>query len=1353
MAQLNLGIFALVGVIMLVLAGASFGYLLRIQDKSLGSRLLMWFFLFVCGSAVAIILTNLGTDWARGFAFLQDALLIVGGIFLVRFAYVYPVNDQPQEARIVIAIYTGVAMIALSYAVYFVLYYLVSLPMQLSENRAYYLLTPLVIAFLVTLFFRRFLHWRHLSRAGTDPLPTAPSKQQLDRAACRRAASALRDFGIALALGLIPVLVTVLPDYWPFVRGTFLSFLFNFSVVLAISALMLVYLSHAPDPTTISARLVGISLATVLLLLGLVSVLVVLSTPGEQVSEMVLTFILLALGSSTFVLLIFPRFFRYTLLEPLERLLAGVRAADEGNLAVQVAVKHQDEIGSLTRSFNRMVSTLNEQSLILTDTTHYLEQQVGERTTALEEANVELQRQNFYQQALFRCSSVLLSPAASEAERVQLLNQALAHLMQAVEASRAYLFKNRLDPVDGEEIMSMQAEAVAPGVHPHLPQQENQYFPWSRFPAEIHHALRNGLPSGGPVEQTFASHPELREAFLSQQPPLLSAMLFPVQVEGAWWGYIGFDDCWQPRQWNEQEIQLLRTGAGMLSSVLQRWQQEDQNRQQEVAQRTLAQASRLLLQPVGSEQERTGALAAALDLLVSAAGASRGFLFKNQELPDNGFGLQLVVEASTPDVSAHLGGPLAGHIPWNLLPEATRTALEHGQPASGPVEEVLGGSSEMLDVLDADPMLSVLFYSIHFGNHWWGLVGFDDIESVRSWGDHERRLLRTGADIFSQTLSRWEARDQLRQTLSTLDEQVQQRTHQLSRSNARLLEEIDERKAAQKSLENRLEMEATLASISQALMVARDFPAAISQSLAGLGQLLEARRVSLFLLEEHPANGSRDRYSWQVQGVPAISLDQAQRYRQLFTRYAGLPEQLQPVYIKMDESMPALEQEEQLGPQDREINNLLLVPLVAQNERIGVLVCENIHVSAEEFDETRQMLEVAAGILGSALAHQQLLDELERKINTRSHELATLYDLAILGGRSERLSDVLQPMLGRVVEITASQAASVHLVDEDQLRLAVQLGLNTRQLSQQAVVPLTGALQGWLDREDEPLSGFQTAEPAQLAVFTLVNYPHLHLVRLRARARSHGVLCCYRQGADPYTPHQFSTLAAIGEQLGLIIENFRLRQEAEALAGLRERQRLARELHDSVSQSLYSLTLFARAGQDALGSENLEKLDQSLSEIEASSIDALREMRLLLYELRSEAVERGLRQALADRFQLVEHRLGIRTELEIADDLTLEPAVEQEIFRLVSEALNNSLKYAEAGQVSVRLRQEGSELQLQVVDDGCGFDLQQARAGLGLDSMRARAELLGGSLEIVSQPGAGTNIRLVCPAEIQLVGG
>ncbi len=195
MGQLNLKLFALVGVIMLVLAGTSFGYLFRLKNKSRASYLLMWFFLCVCGSAVATILTNLGTSWERAFAPAQDALLILGGVFLVRFAYVYPHKDQPQEARLATILYSGLALFCLGYALLFALNYFISLPRQLDENRVFYIITPLAVLLVAGLFFRRFYHWRKqpdlimdesgfLEEPGAEP-PASPVNQQ--------AASALRD--------------------------------------------------------------------------------------------------------------------------------------------------------------------------------------------------------------------------------------------------------------------------------------------------------------------------------------------------------------------------------------------------------------------------------------------------------------------------------------------------------------------------------------------------------------------------------------------------------------------------------------------------------------------------------------------------------------------------------------------------------------------------------------------------------------------------------------------------------------------------------------------------------------------------------------------------------------------------------------------------------------------------------------------------------------------------------------------------------------------------------------------------------------------------------------------------------
>ncbi|MFN2197598.1 MAG: hypothetical protein ACK2UW_15880, partial [Anaerolineales bacterium] len=332
----NFGIFTLVGVIMLVLSSTSCAYLFGLKNKSEASRMLMWFFACVIASGAATLLTNLGTSWAWAFAPAQDAFLILGGVSLVRFAYIYPVDDQPREARWAFALYLALALFALGYAAVFGVRYLASLPEDLQENQAFYLLTPLMLLLVVGIYFRRYLHWRRpLFRAGSSGHSHAPDDFEYDRGWELHAAYALRNFGIALSLGLVPVVALLVKPYLPAVLA---SFLFNFGVVLAISAVMLVYLSHAPDPTTISARLVGITLATVMLILGLAAVWFSLTAPAEQVSTIVLTFIIFVLFSWLLILVVFPLFFRYTLLRPLDRLLAGIRRANDGDLETRVAL-------------------------------------------------------------------------------------------------------------------------------------------------------------------------------------------------------------------------------------------------------------------------------------------------------------------------------------------------------------------------------------------------------------------------------------------------------------------------------------------------------------------------------------------------------------------------------------------------------------------------------------------------------------------------------------------------------------------------------------------------------------------------------------------------------------------------------------------------------------------------------------------------------------------------------------------------------------------------------------------------------------------------------------------------------
>ena len=139
------------------------------------------------------------------------------------------------------------------------------------------------------------------------------------------------------------------------------------------------------------------------------------------------------------------------------------------------------------------------------------------------------------------------------------------------------------------------------------------------------------------------------------------------------------------------------------------------------------------------------------------------------------------------------------------------------------------------------------------------------------------------------------------------------------------------------------------------------------------------------------------------------------------------------------------------------------------------------------------------------------------------------------------------------------------------------------------------------------------------------------------------------------------------------------------------------------------------------------------------------EMRLLVYELRPAMVEEvGLAGALRQRLEAVEQRSGVRVQLTADDDHAIPLAMQNELFRVAEEALNNALRHAAATSVAVRLKADGQGLELDVKDDGGGFDVAAAadRGGLGLASMRERAEALGGRLEIVSHPGAGTTVKV-----------
>jgi signal transduction histidine kinase/ligand-binding sensor domain-containing protein len=215
------------------------------------------------------------------------------------------------------------------------------------------------------------------------------------------------------------------------------------------------------------------------------------------------------------------------------------------------------------------------------------------------------------------------------------------------------------------------------------------------------------------------------------------------------------------------------------------------------------------------------------------------------------------------------------------------------------------------------------------------------------------------------------------------------------------------------------------------------------------------------------------------------------------------------------------------------------------------------------------------------------------------------------------------------------------------------------------------------------------------------------------------------------------------EQRMQVEEALQVSEMEQAVAA--ERSRLARDLHDSVTQSLYSLTLLAEAGQRMARARDIDQIEGNQARLGEIAQQALQEMRLMLYELRPLELETlGLVEAIEQRIEAVERRAGLEARLITEGEMKLPAELEEELYRVAQEALNNALKHAMASRVSVTLQAQEGKICLAVKDNGHGFDPAQARnkGGLGLVSMQERAEKIGGQLIVRSTPGEGTEIKI-----------
>jgi signal transduction histidine kinase len=251
----------------------------------------------------------------------------------------------------------------------------------------------------------------------------------------------------------------------------------------------------------------------------------------------------------------------------------------------------------------------------------------------------------------------------------------------------------------------------------------------------------------------------------------------------------------------------------------------------------------------------------------------------------------------------------------------------------------------------------------------------------------------------------------------------------------------------------------------------------------------------------------------------------------------------------------------------------------------------------------------------------------------------------------------------------------------------------------------------------------------------------ISVILLSARADDESRMEGLRAGADDYLVKPVSAvelLARIDGQLALL----QLRGEARATE---ERQRVARDLHDSVVQTLYSLVLLAYAARRDVQSAQRTQVEVSLDQIYEMAQQAQRELRLLVYQLRPGVLTQdGLVQALERRLDAVERRAGVAAHLLVEGDLALPAPAVDAFYSIAQEALTNALKHAAPTEVSVRLACSGDTATMIVSDNGRSIDLaaMTAGGGLGLESMRERAESIGASFAIEPVCAGGTRVSV-----------
>jgi signal transduction histidine kinase len=415
----------------------------------------------------------------------------------------------------------------------------------------------------------------------------------------------------------------------------------------------------------------------------------------------------------------------------------------------------------------------------------------------------------------------------------------------------------------------------------------------------------------------------------------------------------------------------------------------------------------------------------------------------------------------------------------------------------------------------------------------------------------------------------------------------------------------------------------------------------------------------------------------------------------------------------------------------------LIVPIIEDGRVFVVVIGSSVGECPRFTDQDIELAEGMANAVGLAIKNARLYESTCQRMT----ELESLQRMTKALLQKLTLEQVLEIVCQEARQLTGATGCALYSLQD---RVWLQLTHSGGTLAPPASrMPLEGTLAGRAVLSGEPVL-INEADGLTRTSHPIPDLESLLVIPMRLRESVVGALDVANK-PDGFTQDDVQILSLFADGAAIAIESARLQQQAEQLAVVEERQRLARELHDSVTQALYSVMLHAEAIRMAMSAGRQDVATKNLQKLHRMAHEATIDMRMLIFELHPPVLEEeGLAVALQDRLVAVESRAGLQTEFHVEGEHDLPLSTEEELFWIAVEAFNNVVKHAKAQQVEVRLQLGYPIVCLQITDDGIGFDPATAgqSGGMGLRSMAERAERIGAKLEITSTPGSGTTVSV-----------